>query len=164
MSKKFIRKDYLAFGNDKLISCNEEEYNYQIYSIKLDCEKMCKMDCNEKYYQIEIETFEINNSDVKNLIKIRHNEFPDIYVEYIPEMNLIGFFCNFGGLLGMWLGWSFSGIFSDIFNLINKISFRNYFNLILFNINILTQALCKIVQRLLILQNQFVKRLLNKIM
>ena len=54
------------------------------------------------------------NPNVEN-IKIIHSEYPDIFIEHIPEMSLISFLCNFGGLLGMWLGLSLFGIFNEIF-------------------------------------------------
>ena len=41
-------------------------------------------------------------------------------------MNLIDFFCNFGGLLGMWLGLSLFDIFNNILNLIMKIAQQKY--------------------------------------
>ena len=35
---------------------------------------------------------------------------PDFIIRYIPELTFISFVCNFGGLLGMWLGVSFLSI------------------------------------------------------
>ena len=57
---------------------------------------------------------------------VNHGKSPDIFVQHIAEMNLIGFLCNFGGLLGMWLGLSLFGIFNDIFEIITRITYRNY--------------------------------------
>ena len=72
---------------------------------------MCKAECNSKYYKIEIE-----KRDRKEVgdFTIYHGEYPDILIEHIPEITLIEFFCNFGGLLGMWLGLSLFGILNDI--------------------------------------------------
>ena len=50
-------------------------------------------------------------------------------------MDLIGFLCNFGGLLGIWLGLSLFGIFNDIFIIITKIAYRKYINLISVKLN-----------------------------
>ena len=47
-------------------------------------------------------------------LKINHNEMPDITIRYIPEMPLLTFICNFGGILGMWLGISFYSIVENI--------------------------------------------------
>ena len=86
---------------------------------------MCKVECNDKNYVIEIV-----ESDSTHIIFIRHSEYPDIFVKHIPEMNLIGLICNFGGHLGMWLGLSLFGIFNDTYSLFTKIAFPKYMYLI----------------------------------
>ena len=77
----------------------------------------------------EIEESDLIGNYSKNIIKIQHNQYPDIFVEHIPELNFISFLCDFGGLLGMWLGWSFFEILNDISYVINKISYLKYINL-----------------------------------
>ena len=52
----------------------------------------------------------------------------------LPEMSLTSFLCNFGGLLGMWLGLSLDGIFKQFFKLITMIDYRKYINFIKLNI------------------------------
>ena len=131
MSKFLIRKDYLSNENNRIISCSDPVYNQISFTIKKDCENLCKIECNFKYYTNEIETSEL---DFRNTIKIIHSGYPDILVEHIPEMNLIGFFCNFGGLLGMWLGLSIFEIFQYIFHLLHKIMNKNYINGIISNL------------------------------
>ena len=130
MSNSLIRKDYLVDGNDKMLSF----YDQESFSIKQDCEKMCKVECNFKYYSNEINSRKGQN--LKKVISILHSEYPDIFVKHIPELNLIGFLCNFGGLLGMWLGLSLFSIFNDIFILITKIAYHKYINLISVKLNI----------------------------
>ena len=133
MSHSLIRKDYLVNGNERLISCYDPEYNYESFFLKQDCEKLCKIECNVRYYTIELDR---RNIDPKlTATRIQHSQYPDIFVEHIPGMNLIGFLCNFGGLLGMWLGLSLFGLFNDIFKLITKIAYRKYINLINVKIN-----------------------------
>ena len=83
-----------------MIPCYVNEYIILILSIKSFCGKLCKVECNDRYYSFEKEIWEASDPE-NNLINIIHNECPDIYVEHIPQMNLIDFFCNFGGLLGM---------------------------------------------------------------
>ena len=87
-------------------------------------------------------------------IWILHGEYPDIFVQHIPAMDVIGFLCNFSGLLGMWLGLSLSGIFHDIFNLITKISYRKYINLFIVKVN-------QVNNYFLNLPNRQIIRLLN---
>ena len=111
MSHSLIRKEYLIDGNDRLLSCYDLKYNHENFFVKQDCQKMCKVECNEKYYKYKIKTRD--NQPVSG-IYFSHNEFPDTVIKYIPEINFIGFLCNFGGLLGMWLGLSLYGLFNDI--------------------------------------------------
>ena len=72
MSESLIRKEYLWNGYNRLISCYDEGYNRQSYTIKQDCEQTCKVECNEKYYPIEIERKTHNFEN--NKILIRHGE------------------------------------------------------------------------------------------
>ena len=79
-------------------------------------------------------------------------------MEHIPEMDLIGFLCNFGGLLGMWLGMSLFGMFHDILNLITKIAFRKFINLLSVKIN---QMNNQYINNFVNLPNRHVIRLFN---
>ena len=126
MSNSLLRKDYLVDGNEKLLSCYDAEFNHNNFSIKKDCEKMCKPECDIKYYPFQIK----KATDNGRRIFIRHGEFPDIFIEHIPKMSLMGFVCNFGGLLGMWLGLSLFSILNNSFNLVtNVINQNNNINL-----------------------------------
>ena len=122
MSKSLIRKDYLVNGSNKLISCYDTDYNIINLAIMENCQKICKVECNFIYYPLEIERND--EPEEENHIWIHHSEYPDIYVEHIPEMNMIHFLCDFGGLLGMWLGLSLFGILNGIFNILRKIDYR----------------------------------------
>ena len=57
-------------------------------------------------------------------------------------MNLIDLICNFGGLLGMWLGLSLFGILYDTYSLFTKIDFLKNMYLIKININ---NVYCKFI-------------------
>ena len=46
---------------------------------------------------------------------------PDILIVHIPDICFISFVCNFGGLLGMWLGVSFLSIIDLIKSLFVKL-------------------------------------------
>ena len=52
--------------------------------------------------------------------EIVHNKLPDIFLTHIPEVSFIEFICNFGGLLGMWLGFSVWTILDDVTKLFIK--------------------------------------------
>ena len=88
--------------------------------------------------------------------EILHNSMPDITIRYIPEMPLLTFICNFGGILGMWLGLSFYTIFDIIWkilhvHILSKIFFTN--NII--NIN----NIKNITNKYFIRKNQSLKRI-----
>ena len=44
---------------------------------------------------------------------MKHSSFPDILITHLPEITFNAFVCNFGGLLGLWLGLSVFTIFSE---------------------------------------------------
>ena len=50
---------------------------------------------------------------------------PDMVVTHFPSITFIQFVCNFGGLLGMWLGLSVAVIFDHVIKLA-RFSFRKY--------------------------------------
>ena len=79
--------------------------------------------------------FEKYDYNQKNEIYISHSEYPDTFVKHIPEMDMISFICNFGGLLNMWLGLSIFGIFNDTFSLFSKIAYHKYTSTIMNKVN-----------------------------
>ena len=96
------------------------------------CTQKCRMDCNFTYYVLdhkEIVNKYLDKSGYfyKNEFSIKHGNLPDILIKYVPQTTLLSFVCNFGGLLGMWLGLSILAICEDssriFFKIIRK---RNY--------------------------------------
>ena len=90
---------------------------------------MCKAECIHKYYPNEIKSL-TNPYENEIQIVIVHGQYPDIFVRYISQMSLIGFLCNFGGLLGMWLGQSLFDIFIYIFNKLTNADYQDHAKLI----------------------------------
>ena len=79
---------------------------------ELNCLLNCKKDCWFTHF--------IHNTEVKekirdplSLLKIFHSSYPDILITHLPEITFNAFVCNFGGLLGLWLGLSVFAIFSE---------------------------------------------------
>ena len=105
-----------------------------------ECSEKCKSDCSSKQYFTVMSIKQV--TDISYLsdnthVKFEHNSIPDIIVRQSDEMSLMSFVCNFGGLLGMWLGFSILSISKDIFDFIGRIySFDrikiNFFNNIKF--------------------------------
>ena len=111
------------------------------------CSKRCKPDCNTKLFLTELiktndyDSFGIKvTSDVTN-VNFKHSSIPDIIIRHSFEMTLMSFVCNFGGLLGMWLGLSVLSISKDVFTFIRHLirSDKNKINLYKiknFNLNV----------------------------
>ena len=157
MSFSLIRREYFVNRSEKILSCYRNLDNFQF---KQHCEKICKVECNFKHYPLEIE----KTSSLNNKIRIIHNEFPDIFVKHIPEMNLIDFVCNFGGLLGMWLGLSLFGIFNDIFDTVTKINYMKYLIRLKSNYNCLKVYLLAHINFLIVISKRFVRNCVSKIL
>ena len=120
MSQSTLKQSYFNNSHDKIRSCFDKDYQSFIRLIqttRLDCEKVCKVECNFKYYPLE--TLKIKGENT--ILNIVHGQLPDIFIKYIPEITLMGFICNFGGLLGMWLGLSLFTLFNKISNLFLKV-------------------------------------------
>ena len=75
---------------------------------KIKCRELCKKDCTFRYFP---STYQIwPNDDLKFHLMIQFNQMPDTYIKYLPQTTFLSLVCNFGGLLGMWLGLSFLNI------------------------------------------------------
>ena len=132
-SSLLIRESILkSKPNKKLDKC--EAYKMSIKDILSKCSSECKNECDYKYYSFT-QTKIMNNNDKITSIYIHHNDMPDIIVRYIPEINFTSFACNFGGLLGMWLGVSFLFICGQIKSLIVKLA-KGHANQVILQLNI----------------------------
>ena len=84
------------------------------------CSNQCQDVCQARIYPTEISKDHLNkyrgfDQNIKrSTIKIKHNGLPDVTITHQPETTFIAFVCNFGGLLGMWLGLSVWTIFYDL--------------------------------------------------
>ena len=111
-STLLLRKEIVKEKRNEHVSfC--EQYDDLQSSLMSICSKQCPNECDITYYPSSLNNIRQLN-DSTNLIFIQHNEMPDIIIVHIPEMNWISFVCNFGGLLGMWLGVSFLSIIDRI--------------------------------------------------
>ena len=124
------RKLYFEQNNMSLSKCRIERKIY-FESLKL-CEDRCHQDCYFTYYSFTVSKFvDINMYDI--YLRFKHNEMPDMTIRHIAEMPLLTFICNFGGILGMWLGVSCVGMLEDIWklfhrNIISKLSITSFIN------------------------------------
>ena len=135
------KKSYFEQSNLNFSKCKMKiKLEHEILEL---CYVQCKQDCHITYYPFTItkhKEIDIN----RTLISIEHNHMPDITIRHIPEMPLLTFICNFGGILGMWLGVSFIGILNSVWKLLrakilSKISIINMFIMNNNNNNIINQ-------------------------
>ena len=105
-----------------------------------ECSEKCKPDCNSKQFLTEVKVIGSEKPWVHwAKVEIQHNSIPDIIVRHSLEMTFMSFICNFGGLLGMWLGFSVLSISKDIFDSIRSLLMNGgkKSNLIFNNFNLL---------------------------
>ena len=98
---------------------------YNIHQEHQDiCDTQCKTDCKFKFYRIDyFGEVEHRNGIVDLLLKdgeyvtkitLQHSNSPDIVVKHYPEVTFISLACDFGGLLGMWLGLSIMVVLNSL--------------------------------------------------
>ena len=54
------------------------------------------------------------------ILKLKPSRLPTVQINYLPKITFISFVCNFGGLLGMWLGMSFLTVLNEVVNAFDK--------------------------------------------
>ena len=126
-SKKLYHEKMLEIN-----SMRSKQINLQNYTCQQDmnilaeskCKKECKNDCIFRHYSYS--HFEDKQKIHPYFLKvyIKHNTFPDVYIQYLPQTTFISFICYFAGLLGMWLGLSIL----NFFEIVNKFSINIYHN------------------------------------
>ena len=111
--------------------------NIDYYKMRETCMVKCPDECYHVYYLLQTKEIKFHKSLIwtsnPNQVNLIQSNLPTIIIKQLPEMSLISLLCNFGGLLGMWLGVSLLTTFNNICNtgknifckLITKISFTN---------------------------------------
>ena len=96
------------------------------------CTNDCKDECNFKYYQYDhIIIWKQSPEEAYIPVKwpgnfdMAHHRMPDIHLNHLPQMTFTSLICNFGGLLGMWLGLSLLTISNELFKIFMNFV-RNY--------------------------------------
>ena len=111
----FKKKKYFEQNNLNLSKCFiKNEIRHEIIEF---CYKQCNLECDINYYSFTIDKIQ-EMEFYKNNFLFEPSYMPDLTIRHIPEMPLLTFICNFGGILGMWLGVSFFDILNRLWNLI----------------------------------------------
>ena len=121
---------------DQIINkCNLTRINKQLYQqIKSECNHNCRMDCTTSFFNLNSHSLEFSSNWA--IFEIRHAATPDIKMTHHPETTLISVVCNFGGLLGMWLGMSILSTSKHLFSSIDKFIHRHCNNSPITNITL----------------------------
>ena len=121
-----VREELVKINSNRYLS-DCEDYENLKQEITLSCSKQCKLPCTYSYYPVSFQ--KLGDLDFgRTRLFVEHDEMPDILIRYIPEISFISFVCNFGGLLGMWLGLSFLNMVESFKNIIFNISFKEVFS------------------------------------
>ena len=132
-----LRKSQFEIQTDNISECNRTN---EIEQAKYICHDQCPQECRRSYYILEAQMME--KKDKKEIfskpltnIYLRRSDFPDMIIEYMPETTFISLVCNFGGLLGIWMGVSILNILIVIYKQA-KVNFKKLFNILInYNFN-----------------------------
>ena len=80
---------------------------------EMECMSRCRKDCSFSYFLTDYHG-EKYDTFKRAFIDISRNQLPDILITHLPDITFNAFVCNFGGLLGLWLGLSVLSIFNEL--------------------------------------------------
>ena len=90
---------------------------------RMECQMKCPIECTFTYYTLDLDVrYENVENDLytKTIIRLNHNLLPDYIIKHVPEITLITLFCNFAGIISLWLGFSIISVTQDIVRLTIK--------------------------------------------
>ena len=111
---------------------NPEIVNERVKT-RTECEVICRPDCVNRYYKKAIKGYEqkellLNDEVSLNMTGISFfpNNLPDQITEHMEEMTFIDYSGNFGGLVGVWLGFSIATVISDLMVIIRDKCLKHF--------------------------------------
>ena len=134
-SWSLFRKEALSHLNNTPIGSRSYYLNNPLLKLSSTtkyCLDKCQKDCKFTYYSTNTKVGQIKNRGHFDIF-ILHNNLPDIFITYLPKINFLSLVCNFGGLLGMWLGISILVIIEDLNKLFTALT-RKSINIIQFKV------------------------------
>ena len=135
---------YILWRNDSAYSSYKDlkmcQIDYDIWITKInderlkdmgDCEAKCRPDCINRYYnkyRFAHEKIDYNYVVPLNTTELAYfpNNLPNQITQHIEGMTFVDFSGNFGGLVGVWLGFSIATIISDLFVIIRDKYLKNF--------------------------------------
>ena len=100
----------------------------------------CKEECYQEHYLWEKKVnrqYKDLNMSSNNRIKVdvRPSNLPTVIIDHLPEMTFLSVLCNFGGLVGMWLGVSVLATIKNLIDISKTLFQRINLTQFTFNIN-----------------------------
>ena len=93
----------------------------------LQCYIKCKEGCYQEYYFVNVEVKQKPDANIISTVNdafrivLQSNSRPNILIEHFAELTLLALICDFGGLIGMYLGISVQSVTCDIWEMAKKI-------------------------------------------
>ena len=81
------------------------------------------LDSKQTYRNTNVSTMMLSNRVVLTLIP---NSMPNVVINHLAEMTILSLFCNFGGLVGMWLGISVLATLNNLIHLTKNLFIKLY--------------------------------------
>ena len=111
------KENFNDYEGQRLLDCHYYLNYYENAYRKIECYDICPVECVTNDYRFDIKhnhQLEYQNLDLKGEthIVIQHNGI-DEEIIHLPQIDLMSLVCNFGGLLGLWLGISILAIFRN---------------------------------------------------
>ena len=97
--------------------------------VRTICEVKCRPNCVNRYYKKLIKMYETPDYVMPvNMTEIffGHNNMPDQITQHIEEMTFVDFSGTFGGLVGVWLGFSIATVISHVLDIISNKFLKNF--------------------------------------
>ena len=110
--------------------CNITNKNF--YKDRESCMNKCKDECYQAYYLLDSKQTEKETNvsmmmrSNKITITLIPSSLPSVKITHLAEMTFISLLCNFGGLVGMWLGISVLGTLEDVIHLTKNLLIKLY--------------------------------------
>ena len=125
--RKTLFPDKVLDLSDSNNTCQFDHLDY--FFKEEECQKKCPDECHQEYYFLDLKMTEKLSDSIpmKNRsseLKIVPSSRPKIIITHLPEMTLMSLVCNFGGLLGIWLGLSALDILTYLWKYYNLIHLK----------------------------------------
>ena len=122
-----FRAEKILNNKEDIISpCNlSEKHSRFMKRLKLECSNIWQKDCNTLFFNLNSHSNKVNSERTISF-RINHGGTPDIILTYLPETTFLSLVCNFGGLLGMWMGMSILSISEQLIIIFQKHVYNYY--------------------------------------